>query len=42
MLFTPRFRARKHLLALPLESGHVAERVLSLQGEEVRHEEQPK
>lgn len=42
MLLTPRCRTGKHLVALPLQFGHVAKRVLSLEGEEVRHEEEPK
>lgn len=38
----PKFRAGKHLSVLPLEPGQAAKICLSLEGEEVRHEIEPK
>lgn len=41
-VFIPKFRARKRLPALPPERGQAAKILLSLEGEEVRHEVEPK
>lgn len=42
MFLIPVFKAGKHLSALPLESCYVQNRLINLEGGEVRHEEKPK
>lgn len=42
MFLVPTFKAGKHLSALPLKSYYVPNRLINLEGEEVRHEEEPK